>query len=192
MASLRGASALWRRSQQQTVVAARFLSTGTSNSDNKVALVLGSSGSLGSTVSRYLSRHHNMTVIGADLLELPNETDWQLDGFIAMPPFGQKPSVATLTNRLLYGVADVLESTEHGKIDAIICSSGGWEGDTVFPPAGAPMATVEAGAEEYGQCIEKMMRMNLYPVLAANYVAQRYMNKEGECRWIDNAYYGMS
>ena len=90
----------------------------------KTALVIGSSGALGSTVSKYLSRELGMAVIGADILELPNDfnsSDWELDGFITLPTMTQRPSVADVTVDLALGLNDILG--EEDEIDLIVCAS---------------------------------------------------------------------
>jgi dihydropteridine reductase len=135
--------------------------------DKKTALVIGSSGILGSTVSQYLSRGINMNVIGADVLELPNESDWDLDAFIALPHHSERPSLGELTQRLSLALRSVLEGA---KIDAIVVASGGYEGD---PALGNDAA--DQGALDYGDSIDRMIQMNLYPAAAAGYIAQQFM-----------------
>jgi hypothetical protein len=72
----------------------------------KNALVLGSSGALGSTVSRYLSQNMGMKVLGADVVELPSDLsgDWELDGFVPLPMTGEGRNLADLTVGLVRGV----------------------------------------------------------------------------------------
>eukprot|EP00565_Helicotheca_tamesis_P000337 CAMPEP_0185740910 /NCGR_PEP_ID=MMETSP1171-20130828/38674_1 /TAXON_ID=374046 /ORGANISM="Helicotheca tamensis, Strain CCMP826" /LENGTH=223 /DNA_ID=CAMNT_0028412841 /DNA_START=527 /DNA_END=1199 /DNA_ORIENTATION=- len=53
-------------------------------------------------------------------------------------------------------------------VDAIICASGGWESDP------SPIS-----AKAWGETMDKMLQMNLYPVMAAGQVANEYMAKEG-------------
>lgn len=93
--------------------------------ERKVALVLGSSGALGSTVAKYLSRELGMSVLGADIMEMPkefNQTDWDLDGFIALPSQDQGPcSAADVTAELALGVYDSLGETD--TIDTIVVAS---------------------------------------------------------------------
>ena len=74
---------------------------------NKTALVLGSSGALGSAVSRNLSQKLKMRVIGADIIQLPTElsSDWNLDGFISLPENARLPE---LSSQLVKGVHDYL------------------------------------------------------------------------------------
>lgn len=121
----------------------------------------------------YLSKKLDMTVVGADVLELPNDTDWQLDGFVPLP---QRTSLGKLTAHLTKGLDEVLDGS---KFDAIICAAGGWEGDPESLPLDAPMAAVEDGAMKYAATVESMIQKNVYPVMAAGYAAQRYIENEG-------------
>lgn len=102
-----------------------FMSTQAANVDErKVALVLGSSGVLGSTVSHYLSRELNMNTIGADIVELPNEfneSDWELDGFITLPKYSQYLTFSEVTTVLASGVNQILGET--AELDTIVCAS---------------------------------------------------------------------
>jgi hypothetical protein len=93
--------------------------------ERKIALVLGSSGALGSTVAKYLSRELGMSVLGADIMELPkefNQTDWDLDGFITLPSQDQGPcGAADVTAELALGVYESLGVTD--TIDIIVVAS---------------------------------------------------------------------
>lgn len=143
-----------------------------------MALVLGSSGALGSAVVRHLGKDLDMRVVGADVVGLPEGSSSYLDAFIELPTFSQPAAVADVTAALIGGLSEVLD--EEGGIDAIICASGGWMGD---PPLPKPDATDEdfmKGVQEYGDTINKMLEMNLYPVLAAGYAANRFMTDEGK------------
>ena len=176
-----GSSRIGRESASQAprvvqLVAYRRYQTTSPAQKQKKALVLGSSGALGTAVSRFLSRELGMFVVGADVLELPNESDWDLDDFVAMPHFRKHSSLSELTTHLTKGVGMALG---HEEIHAVVVASGGWQGDPSLPGEGASQEEVEAGAASYGEYIEKMMRMNLYPVVAAGYVAQRYMAENG-------------
>lgn len=125
----------------------------------KTVLVLGSSGALGSSVSRYLSREVGCTVIGADIVpEQPSDfnMDWELDAFLQLPSASASkskkgggaattttPSVTELSVALYEGIQDILarsredngdedgnnDSEVSGGLDAIICANGGWSGD---------------------------------------------------------------
>jgi dihydropteridine reductase len=132
-------------------------------------------------VSRYLSREKNMMVIGADVLELPNESDWELDDFVPLPHFRENPSLADLTSRLVKGVGICLGGK---KLDCLVVASGGWQMDPTIPPApddadATHLHIVQDAARVYGESMERMMRMNYYPVAAAGYVAQEFMGLQG-------------
>ena len=147
--------------------------------DNKrIALVIGSSGCLGRAVTRHLVNKLDMQVIGADVVDLPDDTDTSLHhAFIEMPTYNQHPGVADVTTALVAGLNQTLSEEE--EIDAIICASGGWQGDPPFPKPDIDDEEFMDGAIAYGQTIDKMMEMNLYPVLAAGYAANRFMAEEG-------------
>lgn len=145
------------------------------SSSQKTALVLGSSGALGSSTARYLSKDLNVNVIGADVTELPNDFtgDWELDGFVNLP---MNASLTNLTTRLVRGVHFLLHG--QAKLDAIIVASGGWEGDPEENVPRLEEKLVEQGAVEYVQSIERMRLKNLDPVIAASYIARHYMKPE--------------
>ena len=103
-----------------------------------------------------------------------------------------------MTTELLLGLKELDElskgdsgSNEGGlKHDAIICASGGWEGDPPTVNVDAIKADLDptddmeerimiADAKEHGDTVERMMRMNLYPVLAAGRAMDRYMASQG-------------
>jgi len=115
-------------------------------------------------------------VIGADVVELPNESDWELDDFCPLPHFGQHPTLGEMTERLAKGVDYSLGG--NSALSVIVVASGGWQMD----PTPTPEAThlqVQDGARTFGDSMETMMRMNFYPVAAAGYIAQEYMGPEG-------------
>ncbi len=167
----------------------------------KTALVLGSSGCLGSTLVGTLSRTFGkggISIIGSDCVQPPDsqmEAD-QLDAFLPLPHPSTDPSLGKMTTELLLGLKELdglsrgdSDSDEGGglKLDTIICASGGWEGD---PPTvnvddlDNPTDDMEerimiADAKEHGDTVERMMRMNLYPVLAAGRAMDRYMASQG-------------
>jgi NAD(P)-dependent dehydrogenase (short-subunit alcohol dehydrogenase family) len=147
-------------------------------SRQKVALVLGSSGCLGSAVVRHLSKNLNMQVIGADVVGLPEDSSSSLDAFIELPTFSQPAAVADVTTALVGGLAGILYNER--EIDAIICACGGWMGDPPLPKPDDTDDDFMKGAQEYGNTINKMLEMNLYPVLAAGYAANRFMADEGK------------
>ena len=158
-------------------------STGYSDNDDepprkKNVLVLGSSGCLGRTVCRHLATELDAQVFGADVVELPNDTETMLEGFIPVPNLKNHPRLSDITLSLVEGVAQSLAEEE--QLDAIICASGGWQGDPEVPHPGADYQEILAGATAYGETIDQMISMNLYPVVAAGYVAHRFMGEEGK------------
>jgi NAD(P)-dependent dehydrogenase (short-subunit alcohol dehydrogenase family) len=194
-------AAQWRRlplmyttTQQQrqngSVSTYRYGSSDEDEDDKKIALVLGSSGCLGRAVTRHLATKLNMQVIGADVVDLPGETDTSLQhAFVQMPTWDHHPGVADVTSALVSGLSETLSDGE--EIDAIVIASGGWQGDPPFPKPDVEDDEFMDGAIAYGQTIDKMMAMNLYPVLAAGYAANRFMADEGEHRYVISVWKGV-
>lgn len=167
----------------------------------KTALILGSSGCLGSSLVGTLSRtfgKDGISIIGSDCVQPPDSQMGadQLDAFLPLPHLSTDPSLGKMTTELLLGLKELDElskggSTDGGglKLDAIICASGGWEGDppTVNDAIKADLDPTDdmeeklmiADAQEHGDTVERMMRMNLYPVLAAGRAMDRYMASQG-------------
>ena len=174
---------------------------------SKTALILGSSGCLGSALVSTLSRtfgKDRINIIGSDCVQPPNsqmEAD-QLDAFLPLPHPSTDPSLGKMTTELLLGLKELdelssnnnsggNEDTDGGlRLDAIICASGGWEGDPPTVNAEAlkseldPTDSMEekmliADARAHGDAVERMMKMNLYPVLAAGRAMDRYMASQG-------------
>ena len=142
----------------------RRASTGTTI---KNVLVLGSSGALGSAMVDHLSRDCGMKVIGADIHTQPQDGD----NYVQLPSAG---SLGELTTSLALGLDDILD--EGNEIDAIVCANGGWEGD----PENIAVDGMAEGGQQYGDTIDRMIRVNLYPVVAAGYAAQHFMANEGK------------
>jgi NAD(P)-dependent dehydrogenase (short-subunit alcohol dehydrogenase family) len=149
-----------------------FTTAAAAAASDKTALVIGSSGALGSAVSKHL-KDLGMQVLGADVVELPSEltsSQWELDGFCPLPADAHLPE---LTRQLVRGVNFFLKPQEG--FDAIVVASGGWQADPDYADLdpGNEQA-LEDGALEYAQTIQSMRQKNLDPVLAAGYVAQHY------------------
>jgi len=190
-----------------------FSTTSDSNGDNftryssehngvrpKTALVVGSSGSLGRCLTKYLSKDLGVRVIGADVVE-PRKKDesYMKGGFVELPAIPtsestMKPaSLPDLTMALTDGLYQLLEGEDNREeaLDAVICVAGAWEGDpTPLPPLPSSDDGVDdddgdqdqsrrlwlaEGAGAYAENIERMMGKNLYPVLAAGYASQHFM-----------------
>lgn len=148
------------------------------DSDEKTALVLGSSGVLGKTLTKHLSRNLGMSVIGADVVAGGENHESSLRAFIPMPTMGDKQvGLGEMTEALASGLCDVMGDKR--EINAIVCASGGWHNDAEAPTATSSDDDFIAGARSFGENIDSMMSANLYPVLAAGYAANRYMAEEG-------------
>ena len=145
-------------------------------SRKKTALVLGSSGCLGSVVSSHLAQNLDMQVVGVDVVGPPEDNN-SLDAFVSLPAGDERPGLGDVTSALVGGLSQVLG--DDVEIDAIICASGGWQGDPSLPTPDASQEEFMEGAMAYGQTIDSMFQMNLYPVLAAGYAANRFMADEG-------------
>ena len=195
----RGA-ALWRSRTRFDTARRQFSSTyssrpttTTTNSkqpqrtQRKTALVLGSSGALGSSVARYLSRVLGYQVIGADIVhELPSDMsgDWELDAFCSMMPLNEGDdegssassslSIPEQSMALYKGVSRILQDLNDNDesellLDVVVCANGGWQGD---PPAlrGRERDDEDATAlhvQASANVVQHMMNVNLHPVLAA-------------------------
>lgn len=152
-----------------------FFSSDGPSDGRKTALVLGSSGATGSSISFQISQSLGAKVIGADVIQIPSSdisrADWELDGFIHLP---KDASLEELTLQLTQGVIRHLDKN-NPKLDAIVVASGGWTGDPSDTPTdGASEAELEVGAQKYARTVSKMMEMNLNPVVASGYVAQHF------------------
>ena len=154
-----------------------FSSGSSTNNKSKTALILGSSGCLGRTVAQYFSNNLDMQVIGADVCELPNDTDTTLNGFVSLSGVQGSPTVAEMTSALSEGVSNVLNPGE--EVDVIVCASGGFQMDPTPPSRVASEQDFLDGAKEYGDAIDKMIAMNLYSVVSAGYLTHRFMAKDG-------------
>jgi dihydropteridine reductase len=164
----------------------RLFSNAREPETKKNALVIGSSGALGSVLSQYFMQKLNMNVLGADVApELPSEwtnDTWELTQFC---PLSQEGNATALTHSLLQGVHQfVHENDEDGTtkrwLDVIVVASGGWEMDPPIvslqkeqPPN---LNAIFENANTYLQTMERMRQKNLDPVLAASVVAQQYLN----------------
>ena len=179
---------LARRQNSDDVSTYRYGGDEDDEESQRIALVLGSSGCLGRSVTKHLVTKLDMKVIGVDVVDLPRKEDGEEssdtttpfhDSFIEMPTFdtNHHPGVAGVTKALVEGLKNTL--ADHEEIDAIICASGGWQGDPPFPKPDITDEEFMESAIQYGQTVDTMMEMNLYPVLAAGYAAHRFMADEG-------------
>lgn len=146
----------------------------------RVALVLGSSGCLGSAVAHHFRKEMGIKIVGVDVVSLPDDSRSKLDSFIKLPTYEHPAALADVTGSIVEGLAGVLEDGE--ELDAIICANGGWMGDPKLPTPGGTDEDFMAGVKEYGDTINKMLEINLFPVLAAGYAANRFMADDGELK----------
>lgn len=165
----------------------------------KTALVVGSSGSLGRTLTKHLAQDLNVRVIGADVVEPKKKDEAYLKGgFVELPVIPtsetttEPAGLPDLTMALTDGLYQLLEDDDDNKssassnspeLDAVICVAGAWEGDPPPPPevdSETPKRLwLAEGAAAYAENIDTMMGKNLYPVLAAGYAAKHYMTAGG-------------
>jgi dihydropteridine reductase len=147
----------------------------------KMALVVGSSGSLGRILAKYLSKNLKMKVVGADVIPPREEDESFLQGFVTMP-LPQDDSMPTSlpdsTMALVDGLSQIFDNDPNLDLDAIICVAGGWQGDPPLPPSNADDLDRLEGARQYAMTIETMMSKNLYPILAAGYAAHHFMTDD--------------
>lgn len=141
------------------------------DSMGKTALVVGSSGHLGSVMADYLSKQLNMKVLGADIDEPEDTSKTRLESFISMSTDETGPTIASMTRALVRGVSDSLDDEE--EISAIICCNGGFLSDP-----STSILTDEAMAE-YDEVVNKMMQVNLFPTVAASSAANDFMSNDG-------------
>jgi NAD(P)-dependent dehydrogenase (short-subunit alcohol dehydrogenase family) len=135
----------------------------------KTALVVGSSGCLGSTVAKYLSREEHMNVIGADVVS-PDADDSTLHDFVLLSPYS---TLGELTKNLAEGVELSLSGES---LSAIVVASGAWQMDPTPP---IHIGSSQEPAQIYGDAMETMMKINFNPVAAAGYIAHAYMGPQG-------------
>lgn len=158
----------------------------------RTALVVGSSGSLGRCLVEYLSTELKVRVVGADVVAPSDDDRLKLEGgFVELPTERTetcdkiKPaSLSELTLTLTSGLHHLMENEQ--KLDAVICVAGAWEEDPkMLHPSphdddedddGVRRSRLLTNAVEYSENIERMLYMNLYPVLAASYASKHFMS----------------
>ena len=148
--------------------------------NQKTALVVGSSGALGSCVARHLSNDLGMRVIGSDVNDSPTTFE-DLEEFV---PIDEKDSLVNFTVNLSQGIDAFLKGAPN--LDVIVCANGGWEGDPTIAalssssdPQTISERNLKLAAREYSESVMRMRHMNLDPVVASGFVAQHYMGEEG-------------
>lgn len=147
--------------------------------DRKAALIIGSSGSLGSTIASHLKSHHNCIVIGSDIHPPSIDRVDCIDAFIQLP--NENISIDNLIDGLKNGIrklTDDEDDADNGKFefDAIICASGGFAMDDSL----SKNDEISTNASSVGTVYENMMQMNYYPVVAAGEIAKAYMTSSND------------
>lgn len=161
----------------------------------KNVLVIGSSGVLGRTLVSHFGNSFQWNVLGADVVDPSEDNDDSggvsttkgLSDYIWLPKDG---SMADLTEELFKGVQSKNRSK---KLDAIVCASGGWMEDVLM---GDVVARAKSNgdegvdlaleyARESAEVVERMMRVNFYPIVAGSLVGSRFMNRGGTCYALD-------
>ncbi|KAL7468181.1 hypothetical protein ACHAXS_008434 [Conticribra weissflogii] len=170
----------------------------------KKVLLLGSSGALGRALTKHLSASLGCHVLGADVANNAHHVLGEkggLSGYVALPKEG---SMADLSVVLFRGVKthlrdlvdakkkkkDIGEGT--GGFDAIVCASGGWEGDVDFDVLLEDLEEKEASEEggvhwdaeeEYvkqsAKVVDRMMKMNFCPVVAGSLIGEHFLSPGG-------------
>lgn len=203
------ASPLPNFSQQQQQQQRRSFAAGSSSSSyggdsdsddedapKKKALIVGSSGALGSYVARHFSTQLQMQVLGADVLELPPELTgdvWDgLDAFCQLP---RQCSLEELTVQLTESVYDFVHNSDDSDgdsnnrkkngagvgLDCLVVAAGGFQADPPAAPLKAPGASLTRDqylqqARLWAQTSDAVLHQNLHPVLAACSIATQFMN----------------
>jgi len=141
-----------------------------SNSTQKTTLIIGSSGSLGSTIASHLKSHHNCTVIGSDIYPPSADRVKSIDAFIQLS--NDNISIDTLIDGLNDGLHNVFNGIENNEndieLDAIICANGGFAMDY-------DVLNNNDNDSSCGKVYDNMFQMNYYPVVAGGEIAKRYM-----------------
>lgn len=138
---------------------------------SKTALIVGSSGSLGSTIANRLKKHHDCIVIGTDIHPPSQERANSIDGFIELPNDStdqRKISIDGLHHSLREGLRNLYnDNDDEIELDAIVVASGGFSMD-------------EDDQFTIGEVYENMLQMNYYPVIAAGEIAKKYMTSTNQ------------
>jgi dihydropteridine reductase len=168
-----------------------------SQQSQRTALVLGSSGSLGSSIAAHLKSNHDCIVIGSDIHPPSKDRIDSIDAFIQLPSEfgtdndGDNNNSSITIDSLYHGLRDGLLNLYNGDdenviLDAIICANGGFamdDDDDHFDEF-----DIDNHGDDHdnnhdtkpkpnkGHVHETMLQMNYYPVLAAGEIAKSYMS----------------
>ena len=144
------------------------------------AVVVGSSGALGSSIVRHLqAAHPSLQILGIDVQEdstVPVTQFWNVGSATG--------SLRDLTQSFVQGVEQFASTgddtpevtTPHNKLDILVCAAGGWAGDPT-PSDTYDHEAILDHAARYADTIDAMRRINLEPALATAYLLQhRYLH----------------
>lgn len=163
-----------------------------SHQAQRTALILGSSGSLGSSIGAYLKSNHDCIVIGSDIYPPPKDRIDSIDAFIQLPngfdsdANSNSISIDSLYHGLRDGLRNLYNDNDEGvRLDAIICANGGFAmDDDNFDDMDAFDDFFDDQENKHdnkqppkkGHVYETMLQMNYYPIVAAGELAKSYMS----------------
>jgi len=141
----------------------------TTETPTKTALIVGSSGCLGSSIVCHLYEHQIATkIIGVDVVSPPQQK--YLNRFISLG--GVDPSndasLIALTNEVKKGFQHEDVKEENVKFDAIISTAGGFLPTSDY-----------SQSEDFFNGVEEMIHKNLFPVLMATHIAATKLKPGG-------------
>jgi hypothetical protein len=140
----------------------------TTTSPTRTALIVGSSGFLGSAIVSHLSEHQIVTkIVGVDIVSPPQPKF--LNRFISLGGVSKDASLMDLTNEVKKGIQNEDVDGENCKFDTIICSAGGFLPTSDYRQSG-----------DFFNGIEEMTHKNLFPVLMATHIAATKLKPGGE------------
>lgn len=136
----------------------------------RTALIVGSSGFLGSAIVSHLYEHQIVTkIIGVDIVSPPQHK--YLNRFISLGgvDLSNDATLMDLTNEVKKGIQNEDVEGEDCKFDTIICSAGGFLPTSDYTQSG-----------DFFNGIEEMIHKNLFPVLMATQIAATKLKPGGE------------
>lgn len=139
----------------------------TSTAEAKTVLLVGCSGSLGSTLASHLKESYQTTIIGVDFTEPSSSSSCPIDAFIELSP--DHASIPELTQGMQQGLNETLESPQQS-INAMIVTSGGFAMDPSVDIRTAPEDVVQSV-----QVHDDLMKMNYNPLVATGSLLPHYM-----------------
>jgi NAD(P)-dependent dehydrogenase (short-subunit alcohol dehydrogenase family) len=170
------------------------------NHNQKTALIIGSSGTLGSSIASQLQKYHNCTIIGCDIHPPSQQRLDCIDAFIPLPDVdtlnsvgngtddggngttdgedgngGTEITIDSLIDGLQNGIQNLYgENTSNVGFDAIICASGGFAMDDDDDNDDNDDKDTSSNI---GKVYQKMFQMNYYPVVASAEIAKKHLHK---------------